>query len=211
MNWITKGINLESKTICDIGVGEGDSSMYLIQNMAEKIVSFEPSEGLGGSVVVYNKLLENIHRYHLEGRIIPKKQDFLMNSLKSDSFDLVFGINSVHHIVEISKGMNNLINIDKRIIILLNEMLRICKQGGKIVIWEMHSSSIWKYIPLIWRYIDWPLHPQLSTWQKVFHETLLRYKITFQPILRFPVTNYFLSNKYANYITNPLFKVIIEK
>ena len=62
------------------------------------------------------------------------------------------------------KEKENLIGIDKRLDNLFSEMKRITKKNGKIIIWDSHSTTIWKYFPIRWRNIDWYLHPTLRVW-----------------------------------------------
>lgn len=208
--WAVKGIDFNDKIVCDIGVGPGFSSIYYCELNPEKIYAIEPSLGIGSHNTVYDKLIENISKNNLTHKIEPLRIDFLKNNFEDNYFDITIGLNSLHHVIEISKEKVNLVNIDKRLDTLFAEMKRITKKDGKIVIWDLHSTTIWKYFPIRWRNIDWYLHPSLNTWIEAFERNFDGYQLYYQHILRAPSTETIFNNKLSNMLLNPLFKVIIN-
>ena len=148
LKWLTEDLNLHNSTICDIGVGHGQSSLYFASKGSAKVFGIEPSEGKGHDKDVYKIFINNIKRHDLDNIVIPLKIDFLNNNFKDDSFDFVFGINSLHHVFEKSKDISNFSGIENRMNIVFKEMKRIAKPNGKIVIWDTVFDSIYRFIKI---------------------------------------------------------------
>lgn len=211
LSWLCEDIDLFDKTICDIGCGEGWTSIYFAKKNPVKVFSIEPSEGVGGSSDVFTKLLQNIETNNLNDVILPLKIDFMKNDFQDNTFDYVFGINSLHHVIELSRDKTNFIGIGKRINTLFMEINRIVKPGGKVIIWDIAFESIFRHIPIRFRQIDWYLHPKLEDWLKGANDNFKKCHINYTHLTNYSFTRYILNNRISLYLINPTFKLKLTK
>ena len=211
VKWSIKNIDLKNKTICDIGVGSGLSSIYFASKGAKKVIGIEPSQGKGGNVNVYDVFLSNIKKYRFDNIVIPQKLGFLENDYEDNSFDYVFAINSLHHVVENSTDKSNFIGLESRLTGALKEMKRIVKPNGKIVIWDMAFESIYRFVKVRYKQIDWYLHPKLKMWRNAARESFGDVSFEYTYFFSIPMSKYIMRNYLSLYFLNPTFKLVLTK
>jgi tocopherol O-methyltransferase len=103
----------DGMNILDAGCGEGGSVAWLATHFASEVIGITLSEKqmLNGNAFLKSKGLSNARM---------EVQDFTATNFPSNTFDVVWAIESVSHAEEKQK--------------FLNEMFRILKPGGKIIL-----------------------------------------------------------------------------
>lgn len=211
VKWSIKDIDLKNKTICDIGVGSGLSSIYYASKGAKKVIGLEPSRGKGGNINVYDVFISNIKKYRLENIVIPQQIGFLENNYEDNNFDYVFAINALHHVIENSTDKSNFNGLENRLAGAIKEMKRIAKPNGKIVIWDMAFDSIYRFVKIRYKQIDWYLHPTLKMWRNAAREEFDSVSFEYTYFFRIPMSKYIMRNYLSLYFLNPTFKLVLTK
>jgi SAM-dependent methyltransferase len=209
--WVTSNLDIRDKLICDIGVGPGTSSFHLARLGAGEITSIEPGQGKGGRTDVFETLVSNIRKNGMEQVIRPMKMDFMQNGFADNSFDFVFAVNSLHHVVERSTDRSNFDGLTDRLTAALTEMVRITKPGGKIVLWDIAFDSIFRSVRIRYRQFDWYLHPTMRMWKESIRQTSCAFHVDYPYFFSIPLSRYFMRNYVALYLLNPTFKLTLEK
>jgi SAM-dependent methyltransferase len=209
--WCIEDHDLVNSKICDIGVGAGLSSIYFAAKGASKVHGFEPSEGFGGDKSVYNLFTNNIEEYGVNNIVIPHKTDFLENDFEDDTFDYVIAINSLHHVVEKSTDKSNFDGLEIRLSEAIKEMKRITKPNGKVIIWEIAFDSVYRFIGLRYKQMDWYLHPPLKMWKNAAKDSFDNIQLEYTHFFSIPLAKYFMKSYLSLFFLNPTFKLILKK
>ena len=119
-SWRKKAIRLleplHPRLILDLATGTGDFAIEALRLMPEKVIGLDISEGM---LKLGN---EKIKKRNLQDQI---------ELLKGDSEDIPFPDNKFDAVI-VAFGVRNFENLEKG----LSEMLRVTREGGKIVIIE---------------------------------------------------------------------------
>ena len=114
------GINKHHKVL-DAGCGIGGSSLWLAKNIGCKVTGISLS---AKQVDTANELAKN---ESLQSLAIFEKQDFTATDYESESFDIIWAIESVCHANDKSK--------------FINEAHRLLKKGGRLVLADFFKKE----------------------------------------------------------------------
>ncbi|MCX6572264.1 MAG: class I SAM-dependent methyltransferase [Candidatus Aminicenantes bacterium] len=111
--------------ILDVGLGEcGCMSFYLAKR------GFDVT-GIDSSPLAVHKSREEAAGKKLKGSFQARRINAVKTPFKKASFDAVFSYHSLHHMKNMPKAMH--------------EMFRVCKNGGSVVISDLHAGGRKEY------------------------------------------------------------------
>lgn len=198
-----KGIDLDRKRILDIGCGRGYISLALaalFENI--EVTAVDEYEGVGHDKDNYNFLRGIIEQYDINN-INLRKMDFLKNDFGDKKFDIIVANHSLHHMVRANGNISTDYHVETAWIDLLKEIRRVLKDNGVVILQESTRNSIWRIVPLRFRYVDWKIHPTKREFIKVIK------KVFSDNIEIENVVNHKLRKLYPMLHKNPLFTLLI--
>lgn len=205
-------IHVRNKTILEVGCGKGFFSLYIALFCgAKEIIALDESEGVGGEKGIINFLENAVKKFDLKNIKIVKS-DIMKNQFEDDSFDLVIANNAIHHVVRTGRYISNDPITKNEWIALFRELMRLLKPNGTLILGEFSRKTIWRYIKLRYRQIDWELHPTLEEWLLVTELAgfkKINYKYTVPYKLRKFETLF--SNSFSSFFLNQAFNIYCEK
>lgn len=206
-----KGIDVKDKTILEVGCGKGFVSLWLASlGGAKEVVALDESEGIGSEKGVLAFSENTVKDFDIKN-IKVVKSDIMKNSFPDNSFDIIIANNALHHVIEggyISRNPTT----KSQYIRLFSELRRLLKPNGTLVLGEFSRRSIWRYIKLRYRQIDWEIHPTLKEWILVIKLAGFRktnFKYTGPYILR--RFELLLSNPVSQSLISPTFNIYAQK
>lgn len=113
--------------ILDAGCGVGGSSIYLAKTLGCKTVGITLSDKQIG------KCINNAEKHNVSGSCTFEKQNYLETTFPDNSFDIVWGIESVCYAFD---------KYD-----FLKEAYRVLKPGGKVVVADFYSNNVKPHTP----------------------------------------------------------------
>lgn len=121
------------KRILDVATGTGDFAILAAHELQpQEVLGIDLSEGM------MRIAFEKVKKENLEKIVHFQKEDCMKLSLESNKFDAVL----------VAYGVRNFENLDKG----LQEMLRVLKSGGHLVIIELTSPKYFPMKQLFWLY-----------------------------------------------------------
>ncbi len=150
------------ETVLELGCGWGEWLLRLAK-LGHRVTGVDISQGsldLLNTLSDKNQLSANIDL--IKGDV----QEDLSGKLYQRQFDLVFGYNLLHHVLDIEKTVSNMVNLTK--------------PGGRVVIYEPNPLHFWWYLcPLFDPKFKWPIERGLLNtspvkMQKIFKSSGLR-------------------------------------
>lgn len=116
---------LRKGRILDVGMGDcGCMSFYLAKR------GFEVT-GIDSSSRAVHKSRKEAEGKKFKGSFQARRMNAVKTPFEDESFDAVFSYHSMHHMKNMSK--------------VINEMFRVCKNGGLIVISDLHARGRREY------------------------------------------------------------------
>lgn len=207
-----EGIGVKGKSVLEVGCGKGFVSLYIALFCgAKEIIALDESEGVGGEKGIINFLENAVKKFDIKN-IKVVKSDIMKNQFEDDSFDIVIANNAIHHVVRTCRYISNDPITKNEWIALFRELMRLLKPNGTLILGEFSRKTIWRYIKLRYRQIDWELHPTLKEWLLVtelsgFKKISFRYTVPFKLRKLEPL----LSNSFSSFFLNPAFNIYCEK
>ncbi len=111
--------------ILDVGMGEcGCMALYLARRGFHVV-------GIDSSSRAVHKSREAAKGKKLKGSFAARRLDAARTPFEEGSFDAVFSYHSLHHMKKMPR--------------VVDEMFRVCKQGGLVVISDLHAEGRQKY------------------------------------------------------------------
>ena len=116
---------LRKGRILDVGMGDcGCMSLYLAKR------GFDVT-GIDSSPLAVHKSREEAAGKKFKGSFQARRINAIKTPFKKESFDAVFSYHSLHHMKNMPKA--------------INEMFRVCKKGGLVVISDLHARGRREY------------------------------------------------------------------
>ena len=172
-SWRKKAIRLleplHPRLILDLATGTGDFAIEALRLMPEKVIGLDISEGM---LKLGN---EKIKKRNLQDQI---------ELLKGDSEDIPFPDNKFDAVI-VAFGVRNFENLEKG----LSEMLRVTREGGKIVIIEFSQPIYFPFKQIYHLYFKYIL-PKIG---KIISRDESAYRYLPASVMAFPQGEAFLS------------------
>jgi ubiquinone/menaquinone biosynthesis C-methylase UbiE len=208
-----EGIEIAGKKILDLGCGKGFTALALSSlSPATEIIALDEYEGHGESKENSQFLQHLIQRFQVNNLHL-QKMDFLKNQFSDSTFDVVVANHSLHHIVRTDGFIFQNRATELAWVAQLSEVKRILGPGGVLVAKEGTRNSIWRYVPLRCRNIDWKIHPTIrefkSIFQQVFPKTFLIKNVVSYRLRKF--LPFLRKNPLATFLVTPNFYIIARK
>jgi len=116
---------LRKGRILDVGMGDcGCMSLYLAKR------GFDVT-GIDSSPLAVHKSREEAAGKKFKGSFQARRINAIKTPFEKESFDAVFSYHSLHHMKNMPKA--------------INEMFRVCKKGGLVVISDLHARGRREY------------------------------------------------------------------
>ena len=223
-----EGIDLKGKNVLEVGCGKGFVSFWIaLFGEARKVVALDESEGVGSEKGVLAFLEKSVKDFNIKltlanSKIKMEKErlenikvvkcDIMNNSFPNDSFDIIIANNALHHVVRTGKYILEDLTTKNKWINLFCELKRLLKPNGMIVLGEFSRKSIWRYIKLRYRQIDWELHPTLNEWLLIIKLAGFK-EISFKYIVPYKLRHLrpLLSNSTSSFFISPIFNIYAKK
>ncbi len=205
-------IGVKGKSVLEVGCGKGFVSLYIALFCGpKKVVALDESEGIGNEKGVLAFLEKTVKDLNIKN-IKVVKSDIMNNCFSDDSFDIIIANNALHHVVRTGKYISSDLHTKNKWIALFSELKRLLKPNGILILGEFSRKSIWRYIKLRYRQIDWELHPKLKEWLLViklagFKKISFRYSVPYKLRKLEPL----FSNSFSSFFLNPSFNIYCEK
>lgn len=179
-NYIFNGIDINNKNILDLGGGNGIASFFtLFQSSSSNAWIVDPiTEGS-------NQLMTDQYNYMKEsfdGNRINFHRDYIDSLEEPNHFDIVLMHNSINHIGEdiIEQVLVNHEKYDEYVERIQKITDRL-KPGGKLIVADCGRKNFWDDIGLKSPFapsIEWHLHCEPKTWQKMIEEIGFKHEHT---------------------------------
>ena len=217
LNYLFENIQLQDKTLLDVGGGIGYHSFYAAVNGAKKVVCLEPeSDGSrSGMIDKFNEfksaLLQHLPIEHLPITLQTYKEQV------ADKYDIVLMHSSINHLDE--QACINLLR-DKNSYTIYKNLIRsvfdIMKPGGYLIVTDCSCNNFFNSIGAKCPFsptIEWHKHQKPSTWTKLFRSIGFKNpKITWNsPNGYGQLGRFFMGNPVMSYFYNSHFKITVQK
>lgn len=214
-NYIFNDIDIDNKKILDLGGGNGIASFFtLFQSLSSMAWVVDPiAEGS-------NQLMTDQFNYMKEsfgGNRINFHRDYINSLEEPNHFDIVLMHNSINHIGEdiIEQVLINQEKYAEYVERIKNITDRL-KPGGKLIVADCGRKNLWDDIGLKSPFaptIEWHLHCEPKTWQKMIEEIGLKHeytKWTSRRELR-GIGKLLLGNRICSYLLGSHFVSVYQK
>ena len=211
---VFKGLDLQGKTILDVGAGAGYASCYAIALGAQSVIALEPEAGgsqLG--MVRQAHVLRDEMGYADRIQIIPTT--FEASGIRSQ-FDIVLLNASINHVNEDACA---LLPDDRRAraiyLAFFEKLAQVCKPGGLLVITDCSNSNVFPALGLpnpVMKTIDWRIHQPPEVWASLLSRAgFIHPRIDWTPLTSMGWVGRVLgSKKFINYFINSAFRLVME-
>lgn len=197
-----RGIDLNGKSVFEIGCGVGLISLWLaLLKNTGRIVAIDGYEGVGEDRNNYNSFTMTIKENSINIDLM--KMNFWKNNFKPDSFDIIVANYALHHMVRTEKYIFSDGETRNQWVDLFSEIKRILKKDGVLILKEVTRFNLWRLLPLRFRYMDWEIHPTKKEFVYVVR------KAGFKNVVLRNTMNYKLRH-FSNVLQrNPLFSFFV--
>jgi len=205
-----KDVDFASKTMLDVGGGNGLFSYYGALKGAKKIVVMEPE--MDGSTAGFGDEFNEMHTLFNKPDNIEFSGEFLQSyDNKGVKFDIVLMHNSINHLDEDAcEALPDDQNARTKYINVLNDLVNICNENATIIVTDVSRYNFFEKInvtnPLV-PTIEWQKHNDPEVWIELLSKAGFR-----KPIVRWlslnawgPLGNAVFGNKVLSYFFHSYF------
>jgi len=212
--YIFHGIELKSKTLLDVGGGNGIASFYARykDNTCKCIVADPLKKGSNEFMEdQFNKLSK------LYGKGVKLHKGYTSSLPKRMKFDLILLHNSINHIGEdIISTVKDVPEHRNEYLKRLKEVLSHGKKGAKIIVADCSNKNFWgdlKLPNIFAPSINWKIHKDPNFWTDMLNELNCKHIKTNWTARRelLYLGKFFLANKVMSYFTDSHFVSVYEK
>ena len=209
-----KGIDLQDKTVLDIGCGVGLFSIYARCNGAKSVVGLEPV-AQGSTSGVLNKFRKSIALLQLHNiKVLPCT---IQNYNTPKNFDVIVLYDSISHLDEsacvyLHTGNSNAQKVYGKIFAKIYSMLRT---RGEVVIADASSRNFYADLgsknPFD-RSIEWHKHQTPELWIRLLRQCgFVNPQVSWLTPKQLRVFDKVVNNKLVSYFLVSHFRLIMEK
>jgi cyclopropane fatty-acyl-phospholipid synthase-like methyltransferase len=208
-----RDVSWVGKDVFEVGCGSGEISIYMALTGARRVIGIDPG-GAGSNDTARQRMQDLIQKLELDNfEFYPVLfQDF---DQKPESFDIIFGVNSVEHIFETTLPLakdRRAWDLYARYFADIRAMLRpggvMLQYNNSRYAWAAYLSWLthYKYRHPVSKSICWELHQTPQTWCRVareagFRRTYFHWRVMY-PLRKIPwiarlgIVPFFLSAEY---------------
>ncbi|MFQ6082772.1 MAG: class I SAM-dependent methyltransferase [Methanosarcinales archaeon] len=204
--------SLSRKKLLEIGCGKGFTSLWIsCFTDIEEVWAIDEAKGAGSELNVLNNLKEIVDSFKIDNLKICEI-DFLHHNFQNEHFDYIIANNTLHHIIRTRKYYSKDHETKKQWIDLFKNIYLLLKNDGILILGELTRKSIWRFLPLKYRNIDWKIHPTLSEFLDAikkagFLKVDYQYRIPYQ-LRKF---NKILNNYLFGFFVRPSLNIFAKK
>ncbi len=166
-----RGLNLEGRSVLEIGAGEGLSCVWCVLHGADKVVALEP-EASGSTKGVKQEFDRMANAIGLKGKVeyLPVTFEDYLNKNQSRSFDYILMQAVINHLDEEATKCLQLPEAEaerQRYRDTFKKMFDILKPNGVVVIYDVGRRNFWHDLKLKNPFapsIEYDKHQQPKLW-----------------------------------------------
>lgn len=211
---LLKGVDLQGKTVLDVGAGSGWGSFYAALRGARRVVMVEPqAEGSRGYMLELAESIRSKLELNSVVEIVPRR---LEEASIEELFDVVILDNVINHLNESAcLAMHHDWNARKAYWPLLNRLNALMLRRGTIVVTDCGNRNFFGDLGLRSPFapsIEWEKHQQPEKWALLLSECgFVDPKISWSPVFRLGgVGNALARVPGSHYMTNSHFRLRME-
>jgi SAM-dependent methyltransferase len=213
-NHLFKNIELEGKSLIDIGSGTGVFSFFGAVAGAQRVVCLEPQ--LEGSNKGNVRKFERLFTKFSLPQIISKKITFQDFNPEGERFDIILLHNSINHLdEEACENLHRSENARKAYEFIFRKCSDMSKKGTKLIIADCSRYNFFSLLKMknpFARTIEWHKHQSPYFWSRLLKEfgyidpqikwtTPGRLQVAGRILLGNPVASYFLKSHFVLTLT----------
>lgn len=216
IRFVFQDVNLNNKTVLDIGGGSGVYSFSMAALGASKVVCMEPeADGSGGQEK--NKIFTGFRDSNPDMNSVELSTDLIQTyDASADPFDTVLMHNSVNHLdEEACMALLDDSEAQKTYVDLFAKTAGLMKPGGTIVVADAARKNFWGALGLSSPFchsIEWHKHQQPKTWARLMEQAGFENpRIHWRALSKLGGAGFLVGNALGAFFTHSYFVLTMDK